>query len=620
VRAWKEALAAAAVCLLALPARADPTPTVADGHRRLQEWLVGDARRIAERLMADDPDDPAVLRLAARVKFHEGAYPQALKLLDQADASIGRPPDGSEDDFLRRVVTAARDITRDYDEARVGSVIIRTPPGKDAVLVPYAAEALESALAALSKDLAYPIEPPILVEVYPGPEELAAATTLTVQEIETSGTIAVCKFNRLMITSPKALARGYTWLDTLSHEFVHFVISMKSRNNLPIWLQEAFAKYFETRWRGAAGQALRPSSANLLAEALAKDVLITFEQMSPSMAKLPSQDAAALAFAEVFTVMEFVMERGGQGMANAIIDHMRDGLGDREAVAKATGMSFGEFEQAWRRWLRKRKLPTVPGARVEALAFKKSRSMDEGEVEEGPGDLRNDAARRHLRLGEILRARGRLKAAVTQYEKAVAAVRERGEPHAHVLEKLGVAYLQAARSADAERVFLDALKIDPTSVTTHTHLGRLYFERTDHGNAEHHYLMANRVNPFNPEIHMALRTIYEAGGQGDLAAREGQSVDLLMAPGAQRERPIDRLVEHSTDAGLLTIYSVPWAEVSLDGKPTGLMTPLLDHEVPAGRHEVELWSRAANLRHHFTVEVPAGRAVRRSIDLKDAAR
>src|SRR5439155_1682145 len=77
--------------------------------------------------------------------------------------------------------------------------------------------------------------------------DLAKVSTLTLKEIETSGTIALCKFNRLMIVSPRALVRGYPWLDTLAHEFTHFVVSRASHNTVPIWFHEGLAKFEEQR-------------------------------------------------------------------------------------------------------------------------------------------------------------------------------------------------------------------------------------------------------------------------------------------------------------------------------------------------------------------------------------
>ena len=91
---------------------------------------------------------------------------------------------------------------------------------KDVILAHYAATVLEAAYAQIGADLGYPavVGPaakPIVVEIYPDARGLAQATGLTVKEIDTSGTIAVCKFHRLMVTSPLATADGYGWADTL---------------------------------------------------------------------------------------------------------------------------------------------------------------------------------------------------------------------------------------------------------------------------------------------------------------------------------------------------------------------------------------------------------------------
>ena len=57
---------------------------------------------------------------------------------------------------------------------------------------------------------------------------------LTEEEIKTSGTIALCKYNRLMITSPRDLVYGYGWADTVAHELIHLLINRRSRNTVPI--------------------------------------------------------------------------------------------------------------------------------------------------------------------------------------------------------------------------------------------------------------------------------------------------------------------------------------------------------------------------------------------------
>ena len=131
-----------------------------------------------------------------------------------------------------------------------------------------------------------------------------------------------------MATSPRALMRGYPWLDTVSHEFVHFLVTHKGRNTVPIWLQEGLAKFLETRWRGEPGKAIDPAQEDLLVRAAKKKELIPFAAMHPSIAKLPTQEKAALAFAEVEAAMRLLYQRGGQDGAHRI------GGGDGERILR----------------------------------------------------------------------------------------------------------------------------------------------------------------------------------------------------------------------------------------------------------------------------------------------
>src|SRR5437899_10205233 len=131
-----------------------------------------------------------------------------------------------------------------------------------------------------------------------------------------------------MIVSPRALVSGYPWLDTLTHEYTHFIVSRVSHNTVPIWLHEGLAKFEERRWREKAGGALTPTMEHLLATGLARKHLITFEQMHPSMAKLPSQEDTALAFAEVYTVIEYLVAQIGWDGVRRVLAEMKGGKTD----------------------------------------------------------------------------------------------------------------------------------------------------------------------------------------------------------------------------------------------------------------------------------------------------
>ena len=94
---------------------------------------------------------------------------------------------------------------------------------------------------------------PVRLEIYPDAESLAEVSTLSVEAIRTTGTIALCKWGRLMIASPGALMHGYPWLDTIAHEYVHLLLTKATLDQSPVWLQEGLAKFLETRWRTGRG-------------------------------------------------------------------------------------------------------------------------------------------------------------------------------------------------------------------------------------------------------------------------------------------------------------------------------------------------------------------------------
>ena len=159
-----------------------------------------------------------------------------------------------------------------------------------------------------------------------------------------------------MITSPKALVRGYPWADTITHEFVHLVLSRMTGERAPVWLQEGTAKLYERVWRPqGSGLLLDKAAEALLLDANAKGKLITFEQMHPSIAMLPSEDDAALAFAQVATFMRLYVERHGESALRDALGQIDRGADARDALSKAASLPFAKLESEWK--------AALPGAR-----------------------------------------------------------------------------------------------------------------------------------------------------------------------------------------------------------------------------------------------------------------
>ena len=105
----------------------------------------------------------------------------------------------------------------------------------------------------------------VRVEIFPDTRAFFYASTLSARDIEVSGAVGVTQFNKLMLLSPRALVYGYRWLDSISHEYMHYLIVKLTANKAPIWFHEGLAKYEETRWRSGPSY-LSPLYQNLLGQ------------------------------------------------------------------------------------------------------------------------------------------------------------------------------------------------------------------------------------------------------------------------------------------------------------------------------------------------------------------
>ena len=486
---------------------------IGPAERLIEEWRITEAVRAAAPLLRDHAGDGEVIYLDGDLLFLQGDYAGAARRLREAIAHA--PPGAPEGEWrgLADLAAATAEATRGFAEARSpgGHFIIRYAPGKDALLLPYAFEALEAAYKEVGvRDFGdAPVEP-VRVEIYPEVADLAKVSTLTQKEIETSGTIALCKFNRLMIVSPRALVRGYPWLDTLAHEYTHFVVSRASYNSVPIWLHEGLAKFEERRWRDPDDEGLTPTMEHLLATALAHNKrLITFAEMYPSMAKLPSQADTALAFAEVFTVVEYLHERKGWEGVRAVIERMKAGESDAGAIASVLGETFDEFQRDWKAWLKAKRLKMRPGLVPASLKFvtigseKKSSKKEEDDSQ----DITEERARKFARLGGMLRAHGRLGPAAVEYEKAQALV---GAGHPAIADKLARTYLALNDPDQAIATAEPALALYPDLAGPSVILGEAYLKKGLRDQAAPLFDAAIRISPFDPTPHCGLAKIYAA--------------------------------------------------------------------------------------------------------------
>jgi len=525
--------------IAALPAAARTTSQLAERiDNELEAWDIEGAQRGLGELLSQDPGSAAAAYFRARVLFEQGKYAESSAAYGEARSRGAGQIDGFE--AMAKLAQAAADELKGDEVHESAHFVVYTRPGKDALLFPYALEALEKAHAALTQDLGYSPPGKVRVEVYETAQALARVSPLTVAEIKASGTIALCKYNRLMITSPRALLRGYAWLDTVSHEFVHYLVTRKGRNTVPIWLQEGLAKFLETRWRGAPGLAVDEGSTALLTRAARDRKLIPFAAMHPSIAKLPTQEAAALAFAEVESAIKLLHQRGGQQALTELVAAMASGFSDENAVAQAYGKPFPQFEQEWRADLLKpRREPAAqaPGSArplaAHKLVFKEdARKKGAAGTEAGEERPTDPEAKRSVRLGEIFFARRRWAAAALEYGKARARL-TREVPL--LARRYAFAQIQLGRLGEAESALAAAVSRDPQDEAAQVLYARVLSKRGEHARARAALEAGIAIDPFDPDLHDVYVAVAKELKDDALLEREKRALALALG-----ERPAQK--------------------------------------------------------------------------------
>jgi len=280
---------------------------IRDAQSYLSHWDVGKAGEISKILLKEIPKNDVSFYLAGTVAFFRGEYPTAKKYFDRIQdmSAFESGPDG-----YSKIVNDVFQTGIQFQRKEKDNIIVQFQSGLDELMVDYILEGMGKIRKEIGKDLNFLPKEKVLIEIYPSADAFIAASPLTATEVKTSGTIALCKYGRVLLTTPRSLLRGYPWMDTLSHEYVHYVLTRKWGQTIPVWFHEGLAKKLESRWRTKEGESLSPSMQNHLAKALRKDQFVTFQQMHPSFAKLPSADLAQLAYGQVTSFIDF-LEKGG---------------------------------------------------------------------------------------------------------------------------------------------------------------------------------------------------------------------------------------------------------------------------------------------------------------------
>jgi tetratricopeptide (TPR) repeat protein len=279
---------------------------------------------------------------------------------------------------------------------------------------------------------------------------------------------------------------------------------------------------------------MTPPTLALLGSRVKKNQLVPFEKMHPSMALLPTAEDAATAFAEVFFAIKLVDQEGGPQPLEHLLEAMGKGMSDRAATELVMKRKWPEFEKAWMNSLKKQPYPKellpqssnekkqlLEASAADKKPKKKGREVSFGDFEE----VKETDARRAAHLGELFRERKRAGAASEAYGRAYKVV---GDKYESVSNKYALTLLELRKYDEAAVVLEGSLKTHPGSASTNVHLGRIHLRAKRYEAAKHAYLDALAVNPFDPEVHVALYAVGEALNDAQLKTRAKDAVKLLL--------------------------------------------------------------------------------------------
>jgi tetratricopeptide (TPR) repeat protein len=484
------------------------------GYQLVQDWDIASAEKLSQQLLKEHPESGDAHFLQARIEFMKGNYERSWKILRHVGDNF------KEVKEFKDHVNATRKASKNFISRESEHFIFRFEEGPDEILIHYAEEALEKSYHALGKILNYYPEQKVLVEIYPDRQPFSQISPLTLKDILTSGTVALCKYHRIMMISPGSLVRGFNWMDTLSHEYVHYLLTKKSRNHLPLWMHEGIAKYLETQWRGEK-KYLSPIMETVLSNALKNNYRVPLEAMMPSLAKLKTAEDVQLAYAEVSSMMEYLATTKGLDIFVRMLEDLASETEFEGIFIKHVEQDLAEFQKSWESWAKNLELKNIPGIKTLSPQFKNRKGLEDKEYAE----LESKKARDLTYLGDILKSRDHFKAAIVEYQKAV------GESSSHspvLFNKLAGTYLQTRKYNEAEDLLKKSLTFFPEFHTSLVNMGELYFSNREYEAARTYFEKAVRINPFNPFVHMRLIHVYDKLGltrEKELQAQQFSYID-----------------------------------------------------------------------------------------------
>jgi hypothetical protein len=312
--------------------------------RKAETLILGQEFAAAERLL-NGASGAEARRARALLAIHRADCRGAVDHLSGV-SSDGLKGIEELREFVERCAGAQAGGFIEEDTAR--GLWVRLQDRRDAAILPLLMNTLARARDAVEKNLGTKLARPLRVDLVRDLFSLSAVSGLPLESAETTGTVAVARFSRITMLSPRALRGDFAWQDTVAHEITHLVLSKATLDRAPLWLQEGVAKRQETRWRPPRAFDDPDAATREARAAWLSGQAVGVDKLGPSIAMLSSADRARIAFAEVESLVDYIIERHGQRVLEALLRELRTAPSVESALRGTLGYGLTDLQSLWR--------------------------------------------------------------------------------------------------------------------------------------------------------------------------------------------------------------------------------------------------------------------------------
>lgn len=440
---------------------------------------------------------------AALILLYQGRYEEALK---SWPTSLDSP--------LKSYLEVMAQLAPLFSEKiQTGAFELRLAP-RDRVLQEAAASSLNSCRRQVADWMGAEPRAPVITEIYRRKKDFALASTLGDELLKKSGVIGIAKFNRIMLITPEALPFGYSWQDTLCHEYIHHALKTKTGLTLPLWFQEGMARAFESIWR-KGGLEIPPGDREELLLAAQEGRLVRFARMEPSMVYLDNEAQISLAFTQVALGVKKLEPK-----LHELIRLSAQGLPFDKALKKVTGRRLEDFENAlWHEWREE-------AAKTKIKKSGALRTVLSMGSEPAPETLYlGPKSAQLLSLGDQLRAKGNLSAALRLYEQA----KEQEPLNPYILSRIARAQSALGSSDQALKTAEELTRANPRWPPGHEIIGEILESRSHYQEAIKAYVQYFDFNPYHQELYRRVAFLHIDLGE-PLSAKPYLEKALILNP------------------------------------------------------------------------------------------